>query len=93
MPFPLGYKGADGKDPDNTELVDLVRAHCDAYFAREVKPHWRDAWIDYSKTKIGYEIPINRHFYTYEVPRPLKEIEVDIKALEGEILTMLKEVV
>lgn len=59
LPLPIGYD----KDADNTELVELVREHCDAYFEREVKPHWPDAWIDYSKTKVGYEIPINRHFY------------------------------
>jgi hypothetical protein len=74
---------------DNTKLVALVGERCDAYFAREVAPHWPDAWIDYSKTKVGYEIPINRHFYIYEAPHPLAEIERDIKALEGEILQML----
>jgi type I restriction enzyme M protein len=88
LPLPIGYD----KDADNTELVDLVRAHCEAYFAKEVKPHWPDAWIDFSKTKVGYEIPINRHFYVYEAPRPLAEIEQDIKTLEGQILTMLREV-
>jgi type I restriction enzyme M protein len=56
LPLPIDF----GKDADNTELVDLVRAHCKAYFAAEVQPHWPDAWIDFSKTKIGYEIPINR---------------------------------
>ena len=75
-----------------TSLVDLVRDHCHAYFDKEVRPHWPDAWIDFSKTKVGYEIPINRHFYVYEAPRPLAEIEQDIKKLEGEILDMLKEV-
>lgn len=51
-----------------------------------------DAWIDHAKTKIGYEIPLNRHFYHYEPPRPLETIETDIKKLEGEILDLLKEV-
>ncbi len=88
MPLPIDY----GKDADNTALVELVRDHCIAYFDKEVKPHWPDAWIDFSKTKVGYEIPINRHFYVYEAPRPLAEIEADIKTLEGEILDMLKEV-
>jgi predicted GIY-YIG superfamily endonuclease len=50
------------------------------------------AWIDHSKTKVGYEIPLNRHFYRYEPPRPLEEIEADIKTLESEILALLKEV-
>ena len=49
-------------------------------------------WIDESKTKIGYEIPVNRHFYVYEPPRPLEAIEADIKALETSILDLLKEV-
>jgi type I restriction enzyme M protein len=89
LPLPIAYSDK----PDNDELVDLVRGHCDAYFAREVRPHWPDAWIDYAKTKVGYEIPINRHFYVYEAPRPLAEIEADIKTLEAEILDLLREVV
>jgi type I restriction enzyme M protein len=92
MPLPIGYKSADGKEPDNDELIVLMRAHCDDYFAREVKPHWPDAWIDYSKTKVGYEIPVNRYFYVYEPPRTLESIETDIKKLEGQILAQLKEV-
>jgi len=51
-----------------------------------------DAWIDHSKTKVGYEVPLNRHFYRYEPPRPLEQIETDIKTLEGEILSLLKDV-
>jgi type I restriction enzyme M protein len=58
-----------------------------------VLPHWPDAWVDYSKSKVGYEIPFNRQFYVYEPPRPLKEIEEDIKGLEQQILTLLHEVV
>jgi type I restriction enzyme M protein len=88
LPLPIGYEDK----ADNGELVGLVREHCLAYFEKEVKPHWPDAWIDFAKTKIGYEIPINRHFYVYEAPRPLADIERDIKALEGEILGMLREV-
>ena len=48
-------------------------------------PHVPDAWIDESKTKVGYEIPLNRHFYRYEPPRPLDVIEKDIKQLEKEL--------
>ena len=51
-----------------------------------------DAWVDESKTKVGYEIPLNRHFYRFEPPRELAEIEADIKVLEGEILDLLREV-
>jgi type I restriction enzyme M protein len=89
LPLPISYD----KDADNNQLVELVREYCDAYFEAEVKPHWPEAWIDYSKTKVGYEIPINRHFYVYQPPRPLAEIEAEIKALESEILGMLKGVV
>ena len=92
LPLPIDYKGADGKAPNNDKLVALVKAHCEDYFMREVKPHWPDAWIDYSKTRVGYEIPINREFYVYATPRALTEIEADIKILESDILNLLKEV-
>ena len=75
----------------DTETVPLKES-IDAYFKREVVPHIPDAWIDTSKTKIGYELPLNRYFYRYEPPRPLEVIEADIKKLEGEILELLKEV-
>ena len=80
-------------DPDlrDTEIVPL-KENVGAYFKREVLPHVPDAWIDHDKTKIGYEIPLNRHFYRYEPPRPLEEIEKDIKTLESDILALLKEV-
>ena len=58
---------------------------------RDVLPHVPDAWIDENKTKVGYEIPLNRHFYRYEPPRPLEKIEAEIKTLEGEIMTLLAE--
>ena len=51
-----------------------------------------DAWIDETKTKVGYEISLNRHFYGYEPPRPLEIIEADIKALEDDIVKLLKEI-
>ncbi len=88
LPLPLGY----GDKPDPGEVVKRVRVHCDAYFEREVKPHVPDAWVDYSKTKVGFEIPFNRHFYKYQPPRPLEDIEADIKALEADIMRMLGEV-
>lgn len=84
LPLPLGY-GGKGDKVDNSELVALVQPHCDSYFEREVKPHWPDAWIDYDKTKVGYEIPMTRHFYVYEPPRPLEAIEANMAALEAEI--------
>ena len=80
-------------DPElrDTEAVPL-KENVDAYVRREVLPHAPDAWVDESKTKVGYEIPLNRHFYRYEPPRPLEEIEEEIKTLEGEILVLLKDV-
>ena len=60
-------------DPElrDTETVPLKES-IEEYFKREVLPHVPDAWIDESKTKVGYEIPLNRHFYRYEPPRPLR---------------------
>lgn len=75
----------------DTETVPL-REDIDEYMAREVLPHAPDAWVDQAKTKIGYEIPLNRHFYVYEPPRPLEEIDADLQALEHEIISLLAEV-
>ena len=75
----------------DTESVPLKESIQD-YFQREVLPHVPDAWIDESKTKVGYEIPFNRHFYRYEPPRPLEDIERDIKGLEEDIVALLREV-
>jgi type I restriction enzyme M protein len=86
-------RGKPEPDPElrDTENVPL-KEKIEDYFKREVLPHVSDAWIDESKTKIGYEIPLNRYFYRYEPPRGLEEIESDIKTLESEILALLKEV-
>ena len=51
-----------------------------------------DAWVDHSKTKVGYEIPLNRHFYRYEPPRDLAVIAAEIKDLETDIIRLLAEV-
>jgi type I restriction enzyme M protein len=79
---------ADLRDTETVPLKESI----EAYFKREVLPHVPDAWIDESKTKVGYEIPLNRHFYRYEPPRPLEVIEKDIKGLEDDIMKLLKEV-
>lgn len=76
------------RDTENVPLKESIQA----YFDREVKPHVKDAWIDHSKTKVGYEIPLNRHFYRYEPPRELAVIESEIKALEADIVRLLGEV-
>ena len=69
-----------------------LKEDVDEYMAREVLPHVPDAWVDESKTKIGYEINFNRYFYKYTPPRPLEEIEADLKQIEKEIAEMLAEV-
>jgi type I restriction enzyme M protein len=79
---------AELRDTENVPLKESIQA----YFEREVKPHVKDAWIDHSKTKVGYEIPLNRHFYRYEPPRELAVIEAEIKALEADIVRLLGEV-
>jgi type I restriction enzyme M protein len=78
----------DLRDYENVPLKEDIQA----YFEREVLPHVSDAWIDESKTKIGYDIPFNRHFYKYTPPRPLEEIKAEIKVIEQDILNLLAEV-
>ncbi len=89
-------RARNGEPEPDTELRDTesvpLKEGIKAYFQREVLPHVPDAWIDESKTKVGYEIPLNRHFYQYEPPRALAVIEADIKTLEREILDLLTEV-
>ncbi|MCB1086277.1 MAG: SAM-dependent DNA methyltransferase, partial [Verrucomicrobiae bacterium] len=72
---------------ENVPLTEDVQA----FFEREVLPHASDAWIDHDKTKIGYEIPFNRHFYVFKPPRPLAEIDAELKACTDRILTMIEE--
>jgi type I restriction enzyme M protein len=79
---------SDLRDYENVPLKDDI----DAYMQREVLPHVPDAWVDESKTRIGYEIPFTRHFYEYVPPRPLEVIEQEIKSLEDEIRGMLEMV-
>jgi type I restriction enzyme M protein len=68
------------------------RTAVDDYMSDEVLPYVPDAWVDHAKAKIGYEIPLTRHFYRYVSPRPLEEIDSEIKALEEEIQALLGEV-
>ncbi len=89
LPLPMDF----GPDKPNDDLVAAFRDEIDGYMAREVLPHVPDAWVDYGKTKVGYEIPLSRHFYVYEPPRPLDEIEADIAGLEEQIADMLKGLV
>jgi type I restriction enzyme M protein len=90
----LGTKGkgkgkpvpdADLRDTENVPLSEDVQT----YFEREVLPHAPDAWIDEEKTKVGYEIPFNRHFYVFKPPRPLADIDAELKCVTDRILTMI----
>jgi len=71
--------------------IDYQTAVAD-YMAAEILPYVPDAWVDHAKTKIGYEIPLTRHFYKYIPPRPLAEIYAEIRQLEAEILALVNEV-
>ncbi|MET4922733.1 class I SAM-dependent DNA methyltransferase [Streptomyces sp. PSRA5] len=85
-----------GETEPDLELRDYesvpLEEDVEEYLRREVLPHVPDAWIDHSKTKVGYEIPFTRHFYVYKAPRPLAEIDGELKALETEIQALLGEV-
>ncbi len=95
---------ADGelRDFENvaTDPSRPVSESVEAYFIAEVQPHVPDAWIDASKRDakdgeigiVGYEIPFNRHFYQYQPPRPLQEIDADLDAVSAEIMALLREV-
>ena len=90
----LGTKGklkgkpqpdANLRDTENVPLSEDI----ETYFKREVLPHAPDAWIDHEKTKVGYEIPFNRHFYVFKPPRELAEIDAELKGVTDRILTMI----
>jgi len=91
----LGSKGKQKGKPQadsalrDTENVPLTE-DIEAYFQREVLPHAPDAWIDQEKSKVGYEIPFNRHFYVFEPPRSLHEIDEDLKGVTARIMAMLE---
>ena len=94
----------DGQSESDTDLRDTesvpLAESIETFFEREVKPHVPDAWIDTSKRDqkdgqvglVGYEINFNRYFYRYSPPRPLEEIEAEIRAIETDIMRMLAEV-
>ncbi|QPN64977.1 SAM-dependent DNA methyltransferase [Synechococcus sp. CBW1004] len=73
------------RDTENVPLCEDVQT----YFEREVLPHVSDAWIDHDKTKVGYEIPFNRHFYVFTPPRPLEVIDAELKQVTDRILAMI----
>ncbi len=90
----LGSKGkGKGKPVPDSALRDTenvpLNEDIETYFKREVLPHAPDAWIDHEKTKVGYEIPFNRHFYVFKPPRALAEIDAELKGVTDRILTMI----
>ena len=86
----------NGEPEPDTNLRDYenipLKEDIEEYFKREVLPHVPLAWIDYTKTKVGYEIPFNRHFYKYVPPRPLEEIDAELDTVSAEIMALLQEV-
>jgi len=92
----------DLRDNENVALdpSQSVDALNEAYFIKEVQPHVPDAWIDANKKDdqdqqvgiVGYEIPFNRHFYQYQPPRDLVDIDADLDAVSAEIMNLLREV-
>lgn len=91
----LGGKGKQKGKPQSdsglrdTENVPLAE-DIEAYFKREVLPHAPDAWIDHEKSKVGYEIPFNRHFYVFQPPRPLDVIDAELRLVTDRIKAMLE---
>ena len=75
------------RDTENVPLSEDIAA----YLQREVLPHASDAWIDEEKSKVGYEIPFNRHFYVFEPPRSLHAIDEELKGVTANIMRMLEE--
>ena len=86
-------KGRPKPDPElrDAELVPL-KEQVDTFIAREVTPYWDDAWVEDAKTKIGYEIPFGRHFYSFPAPRPVSEIGHDLRGVERRIADLIGEV-
>ena len=74
------------RDTENVPLKEDV----EEYFIREVSTHAPDAWIDHEKTKVGFEIPFNRHFYVFKPPRQLSEIDAELKESTNKILEMIQ---
>jgi type I restriction enzyme M protein len=87
-PTPVSFEANETERLNSLEYRTAIRNYVDA----EVLPYLPDAWVDYAKTKIGYEVPLTRHFYKYVPPRPLEEIDAEIKQLEADIQELLKEV-
>ena len=90
VPLPSVPLEFDEEPADRFNTVEY-RAAVDDYMRDEVLPYIPEAWVDHAKTRVGYEIPMTRHFYRYVPPRPLEEIDIEIKALEDQIQRLLAE--
>ena len=90
---PLPAKRVD-HETDTTRRLETIeyRTAIADYLEAEVRPYVPDAWLDHTKTKVGYEVPLTRHFYTYTPPRPLGEVDAEIRTLESEIQALLTQV-
>ncbi len=86
IPLPVGYIEMDKKGQ-----AAIVEELAEQHLGNEILKYVPDAWIDHSKTKIGYEIPFTRQFYTYAPPRSVEEIRTEIASLETEIQNLMKE--
>ncbi|MBM6404620.1 SAM-dependent DNA methyltransferase [Phycicoccus sp. CSK15P-2] len=86
VPLPAGWFDLDG-DARTKALTEAAEAHLET----EIRPYVPDAWIDHTKTKVGVEIPFTRQFYVYQPPRPVEEIATEIKDLETQIQTWMKD--
>ena len=88
-------RNKNGEPEPDTNLRDYenipLKEDIEQYFQREVAPHVSNPWIDHTKTKVGYEIPFNRHFYKFVPPRPLEEIDADLEKISTEIMELLQE--
>lgn len=91
VPLPM-VPVAFAEDPIPRFTSPEYRTAVSDYMRDEVIPYVPDAWVDHERTRIGYEVPLTRHFYRYVPPRPLEEIDAEIKALENEIMRLLGEV-
>jgi type I restriction enzyme M protein len=94
QPVARGDRGRSyDPDPDLREFENVpLKTDVDQFFAREIQPNVSDAWMDRDKDKIGYEINFNRHFYKYDPPRPLEEIDRELKQAEQKIIELMEEV-
>jgi type I restriction enzyme M protein len=89
LPLPLDYDNETGLE----DLVKLVKVHCEEYMKEEVLPYVESAWIDYSKTKIGYEINFTKYFYEFKPLRSLAVIRSDILASQKETQGLIEKVI